>query len=171
MLIFLYVGNGIEEKEMIEGVEIKELKPIMDSRGYLVEILRKDDAIFSEFGQVMVSSLFPGVVKAWHWHHRQTDYFCVVQGSVKIVLYDPRKFSQTYKEIEEYFLSPLYTTHKLLKVPPYVYHGYQCLGVESCVILNIPSEPYNKEEPDEFRCSPSVYENDISYNWRKNIDG
>src|SRR5581483_11119771 len=60
---------------LIEGVKIKALKVLPDERGYLMEILRADDPLFSKFGQVYVSATYPGVVKAWHYHRVQVDNF------------------------------------------------------------------------------------------------
>ena len=46
----------------IEGVRIKSLKVIPDERGWLMEILRCDDEIFKQFGQVYLSTAYPGVI-------------------------------------------------------------------------------------------------------------
>ena len=51
---------------MIHGVEIKKLKVIADNRGFLMEMLRCDDPIFENFGQVYLSVCKPNVVKGWH---------------------------------------------------------------------------------------------------------
>ena len=53
---------------MIEGVKVKSLKPITDERGLLMEFLRDDDQIFESFGQVYLTLVKKGVVKAWHFH-------------------------------------------------------------------------------------------------------
>ena len=53
---------------MIEGVKIKKLRVIPDERGRLMEILRCDDALFRKFGQAYMTTVYPGVVKAWHYH-------------------------------------------------------------------------------------------------------
>ena len=53
---------------MIEGVKVKKLKVMPDDRGRLMEILRSDDEIFQKFGQVYMTTAFPGIVKAWHFH-------------------------------------------------------------------------------------------------------
>ena len=53
---------------MIDGVAIKQLKVIPDERGRLMEILRNDDDIFTGFGQVYLTTTYPQVVKAWHYH-------------------------------------------------------------------------------------------------------
>jgi dTDP-4-dehydrorhamnose 3,5-epimerase len=37
---------------MIEGVVVRQLKPLVDERGWLMEILRKDWDVFEKFGQV-----------------------------------------------------------------------------------------------------------------------
>ncbi|GAF97908.1 unnamed protein product, partial [marine sediment metagenome] len=50
---------------MIEGVEIKQLTKHADERGYLMELLRCDDAIFQKFGQAYVVLNYPGAVRAW----------------------------------------------------------------------------------------------------------
>jgi len=58
---------------MIEGVRLKELKPIPDERGRVMEILRADDELFEKFGQVYMTTAYPGVVKAWHYHKLQIE--------------------------------------------------------------------------------------------------
>jgi len=52
---------------MIEGVIIRELKPIPDERGWLMELMRSDWEVFERFGQVYLTTLYPRVVKAWHY--------------------------------------------------------------------------------------------------------
>jgi dTDP-4-dehydrorhamnose 3,5-epimerase len=71
---------------MIEGVMVKQLKVIPDERGRLMEILRQDDDIFMKFGQMYLTTGYPGVVKAWHYHKAQFDHFCVLKGMMKVVL-------------------------------------------------------------------------------------
>jgi dTDP-4-dehydrorhamnose 3,5-epimerase len=146
---------------MIEGVIIKKLKVIPDERGRLMEILRVDDEMFMGFGQVYMTTAYPGVVKGWHYHKRQFDNMAVVKGMMKIVLYDDRKASPTYGEINEFFAgehNPI-----LLHIPPHVCHGFKCVSLEEAVVINIPTESYNYGEPDEFRMHP--HDNDIPYEW------
>lgn len=146
---------------MIEGVKIKNLKIIPDERGFLMEILRADDEYFKKFGQVYLTVVYPGVVKGWHYHKKQTDHFCVVKGMVKVALYDQRTESKTYKEVNEYFMgekNPI-----LLVIPPFVLHGMKGIGTEPGYLINCPTEPYNYGEPDEFRVDP--HNNDIPYDW------
>ena len=88
---------------MIDGVIVKKLKVIPDERGRLMEIMRADDNFFQKFGQVYMTTAYPGVVKGWHYHKKQADNMAVVKGMMKIVLYDGRKDSATFGEINEIF--------------------------------------------------------------------
>ena len=56
-----------KSKQLIQGVQVKQLSWIPDERGKLMEMLRCDDPMFEKFGQVYVTTCYPGVVKAWHF--------------------------------------------------------------------------------------------------------
>jgi dTDP-4-dehydrorhamnose 3,5-epimerase len=146
---------------MINGVTVKKLRVIADERGRLMEILRSDDEFFSRFGQVYMTTAYPGVVKGWHYHKRQADHVAVVQGMLKLVLYDSRDDSPTKGEINEFFLgrhNPV-----LVKIPPLVLHGFKCISQDEAICINVPSEVYDYDQPDEFRVDP--HKNDIPYLW------
>lgn len=146
---------------MIDGAVVKQLKVIADERGYLMEMLRNDDPVFERFGQSYITACYPGVVKGWHYHKKQTDHFVCVSGMAKVVLYDSRESSPTHGQVQEFFMgekNPI-----LLKIPPYVMHGFKAIGTETALIINVPTEPYNYNEPDEFRVSWDTPE--IPYDW------
>jgi len=146
---------------MIKGVMVKKLKVIPDERGRLMEILRVDDEMYKGFGQVYMTTAYPGVVKGWHYHKKQFDNMAVVKGMMKIVLYDGRPDSSTYGEINEFFAGEYNPV--LVHIPPYVYHGFKCISREEAVVVNTPTEVYNYQDPDEFRVHP--HDNDIPYEW------
>lgn len=148
---------------MIEGVQIKQLKVHCDERGRLMELLRRDDKIFKKFGQVYMTTCYPGVVKGWHYHKKQTDHFVCVKGMIKLVLFDSRKKSKTYKEVNEFFLgihNPI-----LVQVPTWVYHGFKGVSEEEAVVINTITEPYRYVEPDEFRVP--AHSKEIPYDWAR----
>jgi dTDP-4-dehydrorhamnose 3,5-epimerase len=148
---------------MIDGVIIKKLRVIPDQRGRVMEILRCDDDLFQKFGQVYMTTTYPGVVKAWHKHEKQADHIACVAGMIKMALYDGRPGSPTFKEINEFYLglhNPL-----LVKVPAGVYHGWMGVSPEEAVIINVPTETYDREQPDEQRLDP--HGNDIPYLWER----
>ena len=148
---------------MIDGVVVKPLKWIPDERGRLMEILREDDVCFERFGQLYVTTAFPGVVKGWHYHKRQADYFCCVSGMIKLVLYDNRAGSSTQGRIDQFFIG---ASHALLvKVPPLVLHGFKGVGDREAIVLNVPTHPYDHRQPDEYRTDPHSPE--IPYDWTR----
>ena len=148
---------------MIDGVRIKRLKVIPDERGMLMEMLRDDDEFFQRFGQVYLSVVYPGVVKGWHYHRKQTDHFVFVKGMAKVVLYDGRDGSKTKGEINEYFMGE--NNPILLVIPPLVLHGMKGIGVEPAYLINVPTEHYVYEDPDEFRVEPNSP--DVPYDWSR----
>ena len=129
---------SVAKHPRIHGVRTKPLRLIPDERGWLMEILRADDAeLFTKFGQVYVSATYPGVVKAWHYHQKQIDHFACVAGMVKLVLVDTRPDSPTNGAINEFFVgtqNPL-----LVQVPHLVYHGWKCISLETCLLYTSPS--------------------------------
>jgi dTDP-4-dehydrorhamnose 3,5-epimerase len=146
---------------MIEGVVVKKLRVIPDERGRLMEILRNDEEVFLKFGQVYLTTTYPQVVKGWHYHKRQHDSITCVKGMLKLVLYDDREGSSTRGEINEFFIGE--QNPSLVRVPVMVYHGWKCISPEEALVVNVPTEPYNAAEPDEFRIDP--HNNSIPYRW------
>lgn len=149
--------------KLIEGVAVKPLRVIPDERGWLMEILRRDDPFFSQFGQVYLTVVYPGVVKGWHWHKKQDDHFCVVRGMAKIVLYDRREGSPTHGLINEFFLGE--KNPSLVVIPRGVLHGMKGTGTEPAFLINTVTEPYDYAEPDEYRVSP--HSGEIPYDWTR----
>ncbi len=147
---------------MIKGVKVKKLRVIPDERGRLMEILRSDDELFERFGQIYITTALPGVVKAWHYHRKQTDHFVCVTGKAKVALYDSREDSSTFREVNEFIME--FANPFLPKIPFLVYHGFKCISEGEAAIINIPTELYDYANPDEFRVDP--YDNDIPYDWK-----
>jgi len=147
---------------MIDGVKTKKLKVIPDERGRLAEILRCDDEIFIKFGQVYVTTVNPGTVKAWHYHKKQYDNFCVVKGMLKLVLHDTREGSPTKGETNEFFIGD--HNPMLVQIPNNVYHGFKGISETETIVINIATEAYDAKNPDEFR-KPA--HGDIPYDWAR----
>ena len=146
---------------MIDGVKLKELNVIPDDRGSLMEMWRSDDPDFQAFGQVYMTTVYPGIVKGWHYHKKQTDHFVCVSGMAKVALHDGREGSSTKGETDEFVIG--WQNQKLLIIPPGVYHGFTAVGTEPASIINVPTELYDYDDPDEFR--RPFDDPDISYDW------
>lgn len=152
-------GSG----RLIEDIEVRTAKVIPDERGRLGEIMRADDPWFKKFGQVYFTTTYPGVVKAWHFHKKQTDHFYVIKGLVKIGLHDAREESPTKGMVNQLYLGE--HCPGLVKIPPGIRHGWMCVSDTEAIILNMVSEMYDHREPDEYRTDP--HDNDIPFDWAR----
>lgn len=145
---------------MIDGVFIKQLVRYPDERGFFEEILRKSDPIFAEgFGQLSRSTMHQGVVKAWHIHKTQIDWWYVIVGRIKVALYDMRNDSPTHKTLDELILDD--TEHNnVIKIPPGVAHGLKVL-VGPATLMYVTNGQYSKDEEGRLTHNdPS-----IGYDW------
>lgn len=147
---------------MIKDVQVKKLKLISDNRGRLMEILRSDEKIFESFGQVYITTAYPGIIKAWHFHKKQDDSFTCISGTMRLALYDAREDSPTYKEVNDFIINlenPI-----LVRIPRFIFHGFKCVGDKEAIVINVPTLPYNRKKPDEYRVD--AFKNDIPYDWK-----
>jgi dTDP-4-dehydrorhamnose 3,5-epimerase len=148
---------------LIDGLAVRRARICVDERGRLGEIMRADDPWFEKFGQFYFTTTYPGVVKAWHHHKKQTDHFYVVKGMVKIAMYDEHSGSPTHGSVNEVYLGE--HCPALLRIPPGVLHGWMCIGESKAYVVNVVSEVYNYTEPDEYRVDP--HDNQIPYEWTR----
>ena len=145
---------------MIAGVKIKKLIRHKDERGYFEEIIRISDDFFSEgFGQLSRSSMMVGVVKAWHVHKTQIDWWYVVRGTIKSALYDLRPNSPTYKSLDTYTLGEN-GEDIVLKIPAGVAHGLKVLNGPAELVY-VTSGTYRKDEEGRIPYNDPK----IGYDW------
>jgi dTDP-4-dehydrorhamnose 3,5-epimerase len=157
---------------MINGVMTKKLRVIPDERGRLMECLRNDDELFIQFGQLYMTTTYPGVVKGWHLHDAQWDNIVCVKGMLKVVLYDGRGAaggaaapghapSPTAGELPELFVGE--HNPMLVRVPPGVWHGWKCVSLDEAYIVNAPTEVYRYDAPDQRELPHDTPH--IAYDW------
>ena len=147
---------------MIEDVILRKLKTHADDRGFFRELIRVSDEFFSEgFGQWSHSLMFDGVIKAWHLHRIQTDWWYVAGGVLRVGLCDMRSDSPTYKTVMDFLIGDLQAA-KVLKIPPGVAHG--CKTIQGPVnLFYVTSHVYNPD--DEIRLPYNDPE--IDFDWLK----
>jgi len=136
----------------IVGVQIKPLTTHADSRGFFREIIRDTDPLFSSesgepFKQWSHSKMAKNTVKAWHFHHKQIDWWYVGIGAVKVVLVDNREESPTYKERLEIVLGDSHpdAIEAVVKIPQGVLHGGIVL-TDFAHLFYITSEIYDTND-------------------------
>jgi dTDP-4-dehydrorhamnose 3,5-epimerase len=144
---------------MIDGVAVRPLCRIADERGVVMHMLRADAPHFERFGEIYFSTVFPGVVKGWHIHHRMTLNYAVVKGMIKLVLYDDRDGSSTRGAVQELFVGD--DNYALVTVPPRVWNGFKGIGTTPAIVANCATMPH---DPDEIeRLDP--FSPRIPYHW------
>lgn len=148
------------EKLAIDGVLKKNLVRHPDERGFFEEIIRKTDPFFEEgFGQLSRSSMVDGVVKAWHIHKTQIDWWYVVKGRIKVALFDTRINATTYKILIDLYMGGE-RENIVLKIPPGVAHGLKVVEGPAELVY-VTSSIYNTEEEGRI-----LYDDiSINYDW------
>jgi dTDP-4-dehydrorhamnose 3,5-epimerase len=138
----------------IDGVLIQELSWYSDARGSLSVLLRNDqrELLGGTFGQLYVTTVVPGVVKAWHRHKEQWDRMVGLVGRTLLVLVDGRPDSGTRGAQVAEVLGERHP--QLVLIPPGVWHGLSNLGAAESLVLNVPTRPYAAAAPDEERADP-----------------
>lgn len=145
---------------MIDGIIIKNLKTHTDRRGFFREIIRSTDDFFAEgFGQWSHSLMLDGVIKAWHYHRIQTDWWYVCSGILRVGLCDLRKDSPTHRQTMDFLMGDLQPA-RVIKIPPGIAHG--CQTVQGPVnLIYVTSHVYNPE--DELRIPYD--DSSIDFDW------
>ena len=144
---------------MIDGVKIIPLKTFLDERGLVRHMMKCTDPHFSQFGEIYFSEVFPNAIKGWHVHRKMELNYAVISGNIKLVLYDNRKKSPTYKELQEIFLGE--DNYVLVKIPPHVVNGFKAVGDKLAIVANCSDIPHDPEEIERF----DPFDKTIGYSW------
>lgn len=161
-----------DEAAPIVDVVLKPLVSHGDERGFFREIIRFSDPFFERrdgFAQWSHSRMAHGVVKAWHYHHVQTDWWYVPIGQVETVLFDNRPESPTYRTKmvfqmgESHRFGPA-TREVCVRIPPGVLHGCKVLSDEAHLFY-ITSETYDPTEEGRFPFDSPL----VGHDWGDNI--
>jgi dTDP-4-dehydrorhamnose 3,5-epimerase len=144
---------------VIDGVEVHPLRRIPDERGSVMHMLRRDDPWFKQFGEIYFSTIYPGVIKAWHLHTKMTLNYAVVSGMIKLVLYDERQDSPTRGELMEIYTGE--QNYCLVTIPPDIWNGFKGMGIAPAIVANCATEPHDTDEI--VRIDPSS--DRIAYDW------
>jgi dTDP-4-dehydrorhamnose 3,5-epimerase len=147
----------------IHDVQVKTLVKHADERGVFMEQLKRGDVddeglLFVSdrpFAQTSRSLSYarggnpPELIKAFHWHKKQWDYWDVVVGNARVVLVDLREDSPTCGVVQTLVIGE--NSPRVVAIPPLVAHGYQCLGLDDVHLVYYVTEPYDPSDPDEGR--------------------
>jgi dTDP-4-dehydrorhamnose 3,5-epimerase len=142
--------DGVSKQRLIEGVRIRPAVTQVDSRGTLCEIFNPAWGFHpADLVYAYQFTIRPGKVKGWVYHEMQEDRLFLSFGTAKIVLYDFREDSPTYRLVNEIYLSEY--NRGLIVFPAFVYHAIQNVSDKELVMINMPTRAYDHENPDKYR--------------------
>ncbi len=137
--------------EDLWNIETKKLNIFANDQGYLFEALRADDKMYDgKFGQVLVSVLYPGVIKGWHLHKKQTEYTTCIKGNIKYIAVKEK--ADGTKEVKTFVIgekNPI-----TIKMVPGVWHGYMPLSNQEAIVMHLADKPYDIKDPDTEEKDP-----------------
>jgi dTDP-4-dehydrorhamnose 3,5-epimerase len=153
----------VERTGAIHDVMVKTYAKHADQRGFFIEQLKRGDlddrgrpfSPTGEFAQMSRSLAYarggnpPELIKAFHWHEKQWDYWDVVAGNARVVLVDLREGSPTEGVVQTLMLGE--NSPRMVAIPPLVAHGYQAVDLRDVVLTYYVTEPYDLADPDEGR--------------------
>lgn len=149
--------------DLIADVKINSFPVWPDDRGYFLEIARFTQGLVSNFPadstQVSAALNYPGIIKAFHYHRFQTDYWVPVAGLLQVALVDLRKRSSTFGVKNTLYVGALRPWQLL--IPPGVAHGYKVVGDQPSVLVYVTNRIYNPK--DEGRIPHN--QDSIAYDW------
>ena len=89
--------------------------------------------------QIDLTTNYPDIVRAFHHHNHKTEWFFAASGEFKLVLTNP---------LETIYMSQ----GDVVRIDPGRWHGYQCLGLQPAIMLEVSSAKYDLEDPDDQKC-------------------
>jgi len=119
-----------------------------DDRGW--SLMNQLQGVMGKEGQVNFSVQYPGVVKAWHRHAIQTDFWMGLIGHLKVGVYDSDNEQAWSIVIGE-------KQPGTLIIPPPLWHGAATVGPTQAGLLYYVTQSYNPNAPDEERIAPDAF--------------
>ncbi len=139
-----------------------------DDRGF--SVLSLFDHLAELPGQFNASRMYAGVVKAWHRHAQQDDYWAVLAGDLKVGLFNTESTPITAElrlagmlpgadltmriEVPTGAGKAVYLgEHRpgVLRIPARLWHGGFAAGGQAALLLYYVTRKYDPHDPDEQR--------------------
>lgn len=149
--------------DLIDGVQVNPFALWPDDRGYFLEVARLRQGLIADFPldstQVSAALNYPGIIKAFHFHKFQTDFWVPTAGLLQIALVDLRRGSRTYGAKNTFYLGALRPWQLL--IPPGVAHGYKVIGDQPSVLVYITNRTYDPKDEGRIAYNDPA----IAYDW------
>jgi dTDP-4-dehydrorhamnose 3,5-epimerase len=119
-----------------------------DDRGW--SLMNQMQGVMNTEGQINFSMQYPGVIKAWHRHHLQTDFWMALVGHIKVGIYDQENDKAWSIVIGE-------KRPGTVIIPPPLWHGAATVGNTPAGLLYYVTHAYNPAKPDEERAAYDAF--------------
>jgi len=153
----------VDSPRLIDGVRIEAGSLWPDDRGWFQELFRFGRATVKDFSaqttQVSAAVSYSGIIKAFHLHRHQTDFWAPITGMFQIALVDMRLDSPTFGSKNTLYVGEQRPWRIL--IPPGVAHGYKIVSPAAGALVYATDRFYDPE--DERRIAhdhPS-----LAYDW------
>ncbi|MGH9674162.1 MAG: dTDP-4-dehydrorhamnose 3,5-epimerase family protein [Bryobacteraceae bacterium] len=152
-----------DQAGLIDGVRIQPSALHPDDRGWFLEVARLGRGLVSGFPkdttQVSAALSYPGTIKAFHFHRKQTDFWVPAAGMLQVALVDMRPGSPTFGARNTMYTGELRPWQ--IVIPPGVGHGYKVIGTGPALLVYVTNRFYDRD--DEGRIP---YDDPrIAYDW------
>jgi dTDP-4-dehydrorhamnose 3,5-epimerase len=155
--------RSVDSTDLIDGVRLQPFDLWPDDRGYFLEVIRMKQGLAAAFvpetTQVSAALSYAGTIKAFHFHHYQTDLWAPSAGVFQVALVDLRADSPTFGVKNTIYVGDLRPWQIL--IPPGVGHGYKLVGERAGMLVYVTNQLYNPK--DEGRIPYN--DPDIQYDW------
>eukprot|EP01026_Neomeris_dumetosa_P001629 TRINITY_DN104074_c0_g1_i1.p2 TRINITY_DN104074_c0_g1~~TRINITY_DN104074_c0_g1_i1.p2 ORF type:complete len:188 (-),score=25.02 TRINITY_DN104074_c0_g1_i1:94-657(-) len=111
-----------------------------DDRGW--SLMNQMLGVLDPAGQVNYSVQYPGVIKAWHRHEIQTDFWLCVMGNLKVGVHRETDGQSWLAVVGE-------KRPGVVVIPPPLWHGAATVGPTSAGLLYYVTKAYDPAAPDE----------------------
>jgi len=131
-------------KPLAERIEIIPRKRIEDNRGWFLKVITgKEKGLPAFTGEIYTVYSENGASRGGHYHIQATEWFSVLQGKSKLVLYD----MLTHEELT--ILLDI-NEPRTIVVPPLVAHRFDAIEQQSFLLLAYTDILYKPEDTISF---------------------
>jgi dTDP-4-dehydrorhamnose 3,5-epimerase len=113
-----------------------------DDRGW--SLMNQLQGVMTAQGQVNFSVQYPGVIKAWHRHHKQTDFWLCLTGHIKVGVHRE-------SDKKSWLIVTGEKKPGVVIIPPPLWHGAATVGDTQAGLLYYVTHAYDAKAPDEDR--------------------
>ena len=144
----------------INGVKITPLSIIDTKGGDVLHAMKRSSQGYTGFGEAYFSTIEPKAIKGWKRHKQMVLNLVVPVGRVRFILFDDRENQDNVNHFQEVTLS-IENGYSRLTIPPMIWVGFQGLGLQTSLVLNLANIEHSPEEVERKDLA------EIKFNWSK----